>query len=152
MQESRRLILMRGAPGSGKTSLINDSGLFNYAISLDELRKLLAAEENYKLPISVNKEAYALLYSILETRVKKGKLIILDAVNASIVNIKDSLDLAERSGYEIAYFQMQTSLEDCLKNNLYKPYYKRVSEETIKMAYNTIETTNLLYERIYKLE
>lgn len=44
-----KFILMRGAPGSGKSTLINDSGLFNYAISLDELRRLLAAEENGQL-------------------------------------------------------------------------------------------------------
>lgn len=66
-RDSRLLILMRGAPGSGKITLINDSRLSNYAISLDELRRLLAAEENGQLPTSVNKEAYALLHSILQT-------------------------------------------------------------------------------------
>ena len=97
-------ILMRGAPGSGKTTLIRDSGLSNYAISLDELRRLLAAEENGQLPTSVNKEVYALLYSILQTRIQKGKLIILDAVNASIDHLKDSLDLAEQAGYRVVYY------------------------------------------------
>ena len=37
---------MRGAPGSGKSTFIKNSGLSNYSISLDELRRLLAAEEN----------------------------------------------------------------------------------------------------------
>lgn len=34
---SKRLILMRGAPGSGKSTLIKNSGLSDYSISLDEL-------------------------------------------------------------------------------------------------------------------
>lgn len=152
LQESRRLILMRGAPGSGKTSLINNSGLFNYAISLDELRRLLAAEENGQLPTSVNKETYALLYSILQTRVQKGRLIILDAVNASIDHLKDSLDLAENTGYRIVYYQMPTSLENCLENNLRRSIYSRASEEKIRRFHNIVETTHLPYERIYRLE
>ena len=145
-------ILMRGAPGSGKSTLIRDSGLSDYAISLDELRRLLAAEENGQLPTSVNKETYALLYSILQTRVQKGKLIILDAVNASIDHIKDSLDLAEQAGYRVVYYQMRTSLEHCLENNLCRPIYSRASEEKIRRFYDIIDTTHLPYERIYRLE
>lgn len=150
-RDSRLLILMRGAPGSGKSTLIKDSGLSNYAISLDELRRLLAAEESGQLPTSVNKEAYALLHSILQTRIQKGKLIILDAVNASIDHIKDSIELAESYGYKIVYFQMQTSLEQCLENNLYRPIYSRASNEKIKKFHEMIETTKLPYERIYSL-
>lgn len=145
-------ILMRGAPGSGKSTLIRDSGLSDYVISLDELRRLLAAEENGQLPTSVNKETYALLYSILQTRVQKGKLIILDAVNASINHIKDSLDLAEQVGYRVVYYQMPTSLESCLENNLRRSIYSRASEEKIRRFHNIIETTHLPYERIYRLE
>lgn len=150
-QEDKWFILMRGAPGSGKTTLINDSRLSNYAISLDELRRLLAAEESSQLPTSVNKEAYALLHSILQTRVQKGKLIILDAVNASVDHIKDSIELAENYGYNVVYFQMQTSLKQCLENNLYRPIYSRASNEKIKKFYEIIETTKLPYERIYSL-
>lgn len=150
-QEDKWFILMRGAPGSGKTTLINDSRLSNYAISLDELRRLLAAEENGQLPTSVNKEAYALLHSILQTRVQKGKLIILDAVNASVDHIKDSIELAENYGYNVVYFQMQTSLEQCLENNLCRPVYSRASEEKIRKFHKMIETDKLSYERIYKL-
>jgi 2',3'-cyclic nucleotide 3'-phosphodiesterase (fragment) len=150
-RDSKLLILMRGAPGSGKSTLIKNSGLSNYSISLDELRKLLAAEEDSQLPTSVNKEAYALLYSILQTRVQKGKLIILDAVNASIDHIKDSIELVERYGYKIVYFQMQTSLEQCLENNLCRPAYSRASEEKIRKFHDMIETTKLPYERIYSL-
>ncbi len=142
---------MRGAPGSGKSTLIKNSGLSNYSISLDELRKLLAAEEDSQLPTSVNKEAYTLLYSILQTRVQKGKLIILDAVNTSIDHIKDSIELAESYGYKIVYFQMQTSLEQCLENNLCRPIYSRASNEKIKKFYEITETTELPYERIYNL-
>lgn len=142
---------MRGAPGSGKTTLINDSRLSNYAISLDELRRLLSAEKNGQLPTSVNKEAYALLHSILQTRVQKGKLIILDAVNASVDHIKDSIELAESYGYKIVYIQMQTSLEQCLENSLCRPVYSRASEEKIRKFHEMIETTKLPYERIYSL-
>ena len=151
-QGSKLFILMRGAPGSGKTTLIRNSGLSNYAISLDELRRLLAAEENGQLPTSVNKETYALLHSILQTRVQKGKLIILDAVNASIDHIKDSLDLAEQYGYKVVYFQMQTSLECCLENNLHRSIYSRALDEKIRKFHEMIETTELPYERIYRLE
>lgn len=150
-RDSRLLLLMRGAQGSGKSTLIKNSGLSNYTISLDELRRLLAAEENGQLPTSVNKEAYALLYSILQTRVQKGKLIILDAVNASIDHIKDSIELAKSYSYKIVYFQMQTPLEQCLENNLCRPIYSRASDEKIRKFHEMIKTTKLPYERIYSL-
>ena len=142
---------MRGAPGSSKSTLIKNNWLSNYSISLDELRRLLAAEESGQLPTSVSKEAYTLLYSILQTWVQKGKLIILDAVNASIDHIKDSLNLAEQASYRVIYFQMQTSLECCLENNLCRPAYSRALEEKIRKFYEIIETTKLPYERIYSL-
>lgn len=37
-RDSKLFILMRGAPGSGKSTLIKNSGLSNYSVSLDELR------------------------------------------------------------------------------------------------------------------
>lgn len=76
---------------------------------------------------------------------------ILDVVNASIDHIKDSIELVERYGYKIVYFQMQTSLEQCLENNLCRPAYSRASEEKIRKFHEMIETTELLYERIYSL-
>lgn len=72
-------------------------------------------------------------------------------MNASIDHIKDSIELAERYGYKIGYFQMQTSLEQCLENNLRRPIYSRASEEKIRRFHNIIETTKLPYERIYSL-
>lgn len=62
----------------------------------------------------------------------KHEFRILDAVNASINHIKDSIGLAESYGYRIVYFQMQTSLEQCLENNLCRPVYSRASEEKIR--------------------
>lgn len=115
------------------------------------MRRLLAAEEHGQLPTSINKEAYALLHSILQTRIQKGKLIVLDAVNASVDHIKDSIELAESYGYKIVYIQMQTSLEQCLENNLCRPVYSRASEEKIRKFHEMIETTELLYERIQSL-
>ena len=77
--------------------------------------------------------------------------MILDAVNASINHIKDSIELAEQYGYKIVYFQMQTSLESCLENNLCRPIYSRASDKKIKKFHEIIETTKLPYERIYSL-
>ena len=72
-------------------------------------------------------------------------------MNASVDHIKDSIELAEQYGYKIVYFQMQTSLEQCLENNLCRPVYSRASEEKIRKFHEMIKTTKLPYERIYSL-
>ena len=72
-------------------------------------------------------------------------------MNASVDHIKDSIELAENYGYNVVYFQMQTSLEQCLENNLCRPAYSRASEEKIRKFHEMIETTKLPYERIYSL-
>ena len=72
-------------------------------------------------------------------------------MNASIDHIKESIELAEQFGYKIVYFQMQTSFEQCLENNLYRSIYSRASNEKVKKFYEIIETTELPYERIYSL-
>lgn len=75
----------------------------------------------------------------------------MDAVNASIDHIKDSIELAESYGYKIVYFQMQISLEQCLKNNLCRLAYSRASDEKIRKFHEMIEATELPYGRIYSL-
>ena len=77
----RKLIILRGAMGSGKTSFIKEHNLENYTLSTDNIRLMFSSPElsiNYQevIPQFNNKKVWDLLYTLLEERMKKGDYLI----------------------------------------------------------------------------
>ena len=72
----RKLVILRGAMASGKSTFIKENHLEEYTISSDTLRLMLNAPElttNYTemIPQFNNKKVWNLLYYFLEERMKK---------------------------------------------------------------------------------
>lgn len=82
----KKLIILRGAMGCGKSTFIKEKGLEMYTLSTDTLRLLFNSKEmtteyTEMIPQFNNKKVWELLFSILEERMKKGELTIIDAVH-----------------------------------------------------------------------
>ena len=82
----RTLFILRGAPGSGKSTWIKENGLEPYTISTDTLRLM------YQSPITTNEgelaisqnhdtEVWKMLMELLERRMDNGELVIIDATH-----------------------------------------------------------------------
>lgn len=83
----RKLIILRGAMGCGKSTFINEHDLERFTLNPDRIRLMFNAPQmniNYseEIPQFNNKKVWELLYFILEERMKKGEFTIIDAVNA----------------------------------------------------------------------
>lgn len=152
----RKLLLLRGTIGSGKSSLVSKLDLDDYTISNDKIRVMIGSREltlsGFRLPHSVNKQTYDIAHSLLEERMKRGEFTVVDAVNSDYNSCKYYIDLANKYRYEIAYYQMETSLKECLKINKNREYFKQVTKGKIVELYKKIDKSNLPIRRIYDID
>ena len=84
----RKLVILRGAMGCGKSTFIKEHQLERFTLSSDQIRLMFNAPQlntNYseEIPQFNNKKVWELLYTILEERMKKGEFTIIDAVHAN---------------------------------------------------------------------
>lgn len=157
----RTLLLMRGAMGSGKSTFIEQNGLNPYVLEPDVIRMMVTSpnlNQNGSLTISQNKdtEVWDMLINILEDRMKNGDFTVIDATHMSAKLTKKYIDLSDKYKYSCFYYQLDTSLEECLERNrqraLVNPH-KYVPEEAIERAWYMIQNNPLpsRFKRIYDI-
>ena len=140
----RKLIVLRGAMGCGKSTFIKEHKLENFTLSSDQIRLMLNAPKmtvncSEEIPQFNNKKAWEFLYTILEERMKKGEFTIIDAVHARAdESFPIYKKLAEKYRYRL-YILDFTDLpkEEVYKRNRMREEYRIVPEEVIDRAYET---------------
>ena len=135
---------MRGAPGSGKSTFIEMYSLEKYTMCPDTLRifynnPTMSESGIPKIDQSNDNRVWELVYEMLENRMKSGDFTIIDATNSTYKNTKKFFDLAEKYEYEVYYYTMETSLDNCLTNNGDRPIYKSVDKNIIERIFKSIE-------------
>ena len=90
----RKLIILRGAPASGKSTFVKNHNLEDYTISTDDIRLLYGSPvigEDGSTSISQknNKQVFELMFDVLEHRMLNGEFIVVDAThcNLSLIHI-----------------------------------------------------------------
>ena len=152
----RKLLLLSGTVGSGKSSLVSKLGLDDYTLSSDKIRIMIGSREltsgGFRLPHSVNKQTYDILHSLLEERMRRGEFTVIDAVNSDYNSCKYYANLASKYRYEIAYYQVDKSLKECLDINKNREYFKKVNNDKVIKFHKTINKSNLPFKRIYNID
>ncbi len=134
-----KLIMLVGLPASGKSSFAKVLSKKENAIILssDELRKELYGDINDK---EHNVEIFEELHKRLKKNLLEGKNVIYDATNINSRRRKGFLSQLKGNKYKdvekICYY-MNTSLIDCLNNNLARD--GRVPTEIISKMYKTLQ-------------
>lgn len=148
----RTLLLMRGAPGCGKSTFIEENDLKKYALSADEIRLLiqtpqLNVEGNFEISQENDKKVWEILFDILEARMEKGEFTVIDATNSKTAEMNRYRDLAKAYRYRM-YIVDFTNLpiEECKRRNANRPEYKRVPEEVIDKMYSRFKGQKVPHE------
>lgn len=142
----RDLIIMRGCPGSGKSTAIKEAGLENYVLSPDTLRLMLRAPEvteNFTYSISQQDNAlvFELLDKMLVNRMKTGSPTIIDATHCSsskfhTKQINRYRELAKQYKYRLFYWEPEReSIQTYIDRNKYRDELNQVPENVIRKMY-----------------
>ena len=141
----RKLFVLRGVMGAGKSTFIRENNLENYTLNADTIRLMFNAPEmtincNEKIPQFNNVKVWKLLFEILEERMKKGELTFIDAMNIYRDDLSQYRKLAEKYRYRLYIIDFSDlSFEELLIRNSKRNVEKRVSENTIKRCYKAVK-------------
>ena len=139
----RTLIITRGAPGAGKSSWIEQNGLLPYTLSPDTLRVMCSSRElqaDGRFAVARNnsteKQTWKILFDLLEYRLSRGELTVIDATASKTKDIQQYKELAEQYRYRTYVVDFtDVPLETCLKQNKQRHPDKWVPEESIRNIY-----------------
>lgn len=139
----RTLLLMRGAPGAGKTTWIKNHHLEQYALSPDDIRVMCSSNElqptgEYKISQERENEnmVWDVLFKILEHRMSRGEFTIIDATCSKTKDIQKYKDLASSYRYRMFIVDFtDIPLETCLAQNKMREEVKQVPSNSIKNIY-----------------
>ena len=144
----RTLVILRGAPGCGKSTWIKEHNLEAYTLCPDDIRLLCSSYElkaDGSYAIAHNKETeqqtWNMLFSLLEYRMSRGEFTIIDATASKTRDIQQYKDLASQYRYRIYCIDFtEVPLETCLRQNKQRPEYKWVPNEAIENIYARFAT------------
>lgn len=145
----RTLVLLRGAPGCGKTTWIHNRGLDTYAISADKLRMMYATpilQPDGSIAISQREDnaVWKTLFEILEHRMESGDFIVIDACNSKTAEMTRYRDMAHDHRYRIYCVDFtDIPIDEVKRRNKQREQLKWVPEDYIDRVYSRFETQKI---------
>lgn len=142
----RTLLLLRGAPGSGKSTYIEKNGLKPYTLSADDIRLLhgsprLMPDGKNVISNKADGVVWKTLFDILEIRMQNGEFTVIDACNSKTSEIGRYRTLADKYRYRVFIVDFtDVPLERCIEQNKKRPEYKWVPDEAIENIYSRFAT------------
>ena len=100
------VVLLRGVPGSGKSTWLREHQLEDYSIATDRLRLLLSnpvksPQGYYEINQQVSDKAWQLAYELLESRMSHGGVTFFDATFMNEYLINYVKGLTEKHHYKL---------------------------------------------------
>lgn len=133
----RTMYILRGAPGSGKSTWVSKNNLEQYTLSADSIRLIFQSpvlKINGELGISQNNDklVWELLLERLEDRMKRGEFVVVDATHykSNLLNKYKSLIKQYRYKAYVIDFTNITR-DELIRRNEARDKYKKVPLEVI---------------------
>ena len=132
------LVLLRGAPASGKSTFIKEHHLEPYTLSADQIRTqvsspVLNTEGNFVISQKQDKYVWETLHTMLEKRMQDGCFTVIDATHYKTSLINQYKNLVKRYYYRVYIVDFtDVPYEELIRRNNEREDYKRVPEEVIK--------------------
>ncbi|MBP2058845.1 putative kinase [Lactobacillus colini] len=147
----RKIFLLRGAPGSGKSSFIARHHLQPYAISRDAVRLLLADLTVYYekktdqlhqvVPRYVTEDTEKMVDHLVEHKMSYGETVIVDGTHITPEAIEHFKPWVDKYRYELFVVDLMqnNTLDGLLRRNRIRINYDWVKPAVIKMMYDKYE-------------
>lgn len=140
----RYLFLLRGLPGSGKSTFVQQKNLEAYTISPDQIRLLfespvLDTSGNFKISQKNDKAVWQEVFKFLEGKMSKGELVVIDATHTSNQSFKNYKKLIQKYRYRVfAVDFSEISLKESQIRNKNRSEYKIVPEKVLKTMHENL--------------
>lgn len=144
----RTLVILRGAPGAGKSTWIKNHNLEPYTLSPDNLR-ILCSTYDFKADgtfatagnMQTEQQTWKILFELLEFRMARGEFTVIDATASKTRDINQYKELADQYRYRMYCVDFSTvPLEVCLQQNKMRAPEKWVPEKSIENIYARFAT------------
>lgn len=145
----KTLLLLRGAPGCGKSTFIEQNGLKPYALSADDLRLLVrspsqAVDGTDEIVFENEADVWNLLYKMLEIRMQSGEFTVIDATNSKTSEMNKYKEMCDMYRYRMFCIDFtDLPIEECKRRNASRPKIKRVPEDAIDKMYARFRTQKI---------
>lgn len=148
----KKLLILNGVMGAGKSHFIKENKLEDFVLSSDELRIKMAgfdmSENGLVISSRKDRQVWQILYTMLETRMEMGLFTVVDAMHLHTRDFKKYKELADLYGYEIYVKRFDDiSLEELLDRNTKRETYKQIPTDVIVKKYE-IFTNQVLPEYV----
>lgn len=141
----KKLLLLRGAPASGKSTFIKENNLEPYVISSDNLRLMVAGlsmdlDGNMKTSQDLDRKVWEFLGEILDERMRYGATTVIDATHNSTKSFRKYKPLAEKYGYKVYCITFTAPIPELMRRNATRPAYKIVPPDCIYAMAHKVES------------
>ncbi|MGI9479551.1 MAG: RNA ligase [Hyphomicrobiaceae bacterium] len=138
----RHLILLRGAPGIGKSTFIEQQGLKQFSVSPDEFRMrrggiVMAPDGKLTISHAHEKMIWSEIEDILDFKMGQGQFVVFDATFQRGRDFSLPIKLAERHRYAVHCIDFSRVAKDVAhERNKQRDAWKIVPDHVIETAYD----------------
>ncbi len=140
----KNILILQGAPASGKSTWVQKNNLGSYTVSPDTIRLLVSTPTfNVDGSLGINQEndqyVWDLMDKMIEQRMRDGNFTVVDATHTREKYLNRYRTLAERYGYRMYLKQFKVPLDELLERNRSRAPYQIVPDEVIKLHHERLE-------------
>jgi predicted kinase len=130
-----RLLILRGLPGSGKTTFARTLQPLVTRVSRDDLRLMLHGR--IMLTGWAEAQVTAVQRGIVETLLRRGADVVADDTNLRPRTVRDLRSLAESCGAAVELHDFtDVPLDECIRRDALRPADVRVGAAAIQRMYD----------------
>lgn len=135
----KKIVLMMGAPASGKSTIRNQLFFSIPAIDCDEIKKTIKGFDPKNITDEIHYQSTTIAKKMVAEKILAGESFVYDTTGACAEALVRVIEKARPAGYEILLVYVKCGLRECLKRN--KARERSVSPWIVRSKWEAVRTS-----------